>query len=61
MCCCISDVDDTGAVVEFDEPNRDLFILAVLLNRPEMARLFWEEGKVWMCILTQHLSTENCP
>ena len=46
MCCCISDVDDTAAVVEFDEPNRDLFILAVLLNRPEMARLFWEEGKV---------------
>ena len=29
----------------FDDPMRELFLYAVLLNRNEMAHLFWEEGK----------------
>ncbi len=43
---CISlgstDGDDNNL---FDDPMRELFLFAVLLNRQDMARLFWEEGK----------------
>ncbi|XP_035700323.1 transient receptor potential cation channel subfamily M member-like 2 [Branchiostoma floridae] len=28
-----------------EDPTRELFLFCVLLNRQEMARLFWEEGK----------------
>ncbi|XP_066299867.1 transient receptor potential cation channel subfamily M member-like 2 isoform X2 [Branchiostoma lanceolatum] len=28
-----------------EDPTRELFVYCVLLNRQEMARLFWEEGK----------------
>ena len=28
------------------EPTRDLFMWSVLLNRIEMGKFFWEEGKV---------------
>ena len=31
---------------EFDEPARELFIFCILLNRVDMAMLFWDEGKV---------------
>ncbi|XP_078660979.1 transient receptor potential cation channel subfamily M member-like 2 isoform X2 [Branchiostoma floridae x Branchiostoma belcheri] len=34
---------DPKAVCE--DPTRELFVFCVLLNRQEMARLFWEEGK----------------
>ena len=34
------------AVADFDEPARELFIWSVLLNRLDMAMLFWDEGKV---------------
>ena len=32
---------------DFDEPVRELFMWSVLMNRLEMAMLFWDEGKVW--------------
>ena len=34
------------ALADFDEPARELFIWSVLLNRLDMAMLFWDEGKV---------------
>lgn len=30
----------------FSRPERELFLWAVMMNRPEMSRLFWEESKV---------------
>ena len=37
------------ALADFDEPARELFIWSVLLNRLDMAMLFWDEGKVSFC------------
>ena len=31
---------------DFDEPARELFLWCVLMNRLDMAMLFWDEGKV---------------
>lgn len=33
-------------IPDFDEPVRELFMWSVLMNRLEMAMLFWDEGKV---------------
>ncbi len=33
-------------VPDFDEPARELFVWSVLMNRLDMAMLFWDEGKV---------------
>lgn len=35
---------------DFENPYQQLFLWSVLMNRQELAKLFWKQGKV-----TQHL------